>query len=165
MNTAATIGAYLIGIGVLVSIINVILSQKRGAHAGENPWHAGTLEWAMSSPPPHYAFVHLPMVATREPLWDNFDEFHDPADERILDGEEHYAFSTTWLDAAPVAIAKFPEDTIMPLVVSLALFGLFTSLLLKEIGIACAVGVAIFLLGCLWLWPKEPKMEKEIVVG
>ncbi|MGH7865401.1 MAG: cytochrome c oxidase subunit I, partial [Candidatus Binataceae bacterium] len=30
-----------------------ILSLARGRKAGENPWHANTLEWTTPSPPPH----------------------------------------------------------------------------------------------------------------
>lgn len=38
--------------------------------AGPNPWGAGTLEWATSSPPPSYNFAHIPVVKGLEPLWD-----------------------------------------------------------------------------------------------
>jgi cytochrome c oxidase subunit 1 len=33
-----------------------------GPVAPANPWHANTLEWATSSPPPYYNFEHLPVV-------------------------------------------------------------------------------------------------------
>ena len=33
-------------LGVLVFIVNVVWSRRRGAVAGANPWGAGTLEWA-----------------------------------------------------------------------------------------------------------------------
>ena len=31
--------------------------MRRGKLAGPNPWHANTLEWQTSSPPPHENFV------------------------------------------------------------------------------------------------------------
>ena len=42
-----------------------------GDVAAPNPWNAGTLEWATSSPPPNSNFPHPPTVAGREPIWEN----------------------------------------------------------------------------------------------
>ena len=163
LNLVSTIGGIVLTIGILLSIWNFLRSRTSGALAGDNPWKADTLEWATSSPPEAYAFVHLPMVRTRNPLWDEFDELHDPLDERTLaEGHEHLVFATSWLDAEPVAIAKFPEDTVMPLVTALAITGFFTALLLKSIAVAIGVAVLVFVMGCIWLWPREPKKEKEV---
>ena len=42
---------------------NFFYSMFRGAPAGNNPWHANTLEWACPSPPPHGNFGdELPTV-------------------------------------------------------------------------------------------------------
>ena len=47
----------LIGVSVLVFVINVVWSLRRGELAGDDPWGAGTLEWATTSPPPPYNFA------------------------------------------------------------------------------------------------------------
>ena len=151
----------MLAVGILVSIWNFFYSQRHGIVAGPNPWNADTLEWATTSPPEVYAFEHLPIVRTRNPLWDEFDEFEDARDERVLAGEEHFVFATSWLDAKPVAIAKFPEFTIMPLVMAIGIAGFFTAVLLKAVWFAIGAMGLIFLMGCVWLWPKEPKKEME----
>jgi cytochrome c oxidase subunit 1 len=69
LNLLATIGAYLTAVGVLVAVWNVLRSWRHGEPAGHNPWHAATLEWATSSPPPEYNFGRVPTVRNREPLW------------------------------------------------------------------------------------------------
>jgi cytochrome c oxidase subunit 1/cytochrome c oxidase subunit I+III len=51
MNELVTVGAFLFGVGILISIINFFYSKSAGAIAGENPWGADTLEWSTSSPP------------------------------------------------------------------------------------------------------------------
>ena len=37
--------------------------------AGDDPWGGRTLEWSISSPPPHYDFADLPIVTDRDPVW------------------------------------------------------------------------------------------------
>ena len=39
------------------SSIDVVRALRVGATAGDNPWGAGTLEWATTSPPPHSNFL------------------------------------------------------------------------------------------------------------
>ncbi|TMI79085.1 MAG: cytochrome c oxidase subunit I, partial [Bacillati bacterium ANGP1] len=51
-------------------LYNVVLSLRRGPAAGDNPWHAWTLEWATPSPPPEDNFTLVPPVRGRRPLWD-----------------------------------------------------------------------------------------------
>ncbi|MPZ14709.1 MAG: cytochrome c oxidase subunit I [Chloroflexi bacterium] len=68
-NVVATIGAFVIGVSVLVFIFNAFKSLRTGERAGDDPWDGMTLEWTIPSPPPHYNFVEIPTVAGRNPLW------------------------------------------------------------------------------------------------
>src|SRR5581483_5259391 len=58
-NLVATIGAYTLGLGVLVFIYNVALSLRSGEIAGSDPWDGMTLEWSIPSPPPGYNFASV----------------------------------------------------------------------------------------------------------
>jgi cytochrome c oxidase subunit 1 len=69
MNLLATIGAFIIAAAVLVYLVNVIYTTKRGPIAGPDPWDGRTLEWSTSSPPPEYNFVHTPVVSHRDEWW------------------------------------------------------------------------------------------------
>jgi cytochrome c oxidase subunit I len=69
-NLISTIGAFILGTGVLVSIVNVARSLKVGAVAGPDPWKGNTLEWFTPSPPPPNNFDVIPRVRSIEPMRD-----------------------------------------------------------------------------------------------
>jgi cytochrome c oxidase subunit 1 len=69
-NLISTIGAFIIALGVLLTIINVVRSLKKGPIAGPDPWKANTLEWLTTSPPPENNFDVVPRVRSVEPMKD-----------------------------------------------------------------------------------------------
>jgi cytochrome c oxidase subunit I len=69
-NQLSTLGALFQAAAILVFAWNAIVSLRRGAVAGNDPWDAWTLEWSTTSPPPEYNFATLPEVQSRRPLWD-----------------------------------------------------------------------------------------------
>jgi heme/copper-type cytochrome/quinol oxidase subunit 1 len=70
LNMLATIGAFMIGISVMVFLYNLFASLKNGQKAGTDPWDAFTLEWDTSSPPKKYNFLNIPVVRSRRPFYD-----------------------------------------------------------------------------------------------
>ena len=70
LNLISTIGAFILATGVLVTVVNVLRSLKRGAIAGPDPWKANTLEWFTTSPPPPNNFDVVPRVRSVEPMKD-----------------------------------------------------------------------------------------------
>jgi heme/copper-type cytochrome/quinol oxidase subunit 1 len=69
-NLASTIGSYILGVGVVLTCINVLWAMKRGQKAGNDPWRANTLEWFVPSPPPENNFDVVPRVRSVEPMKD-----------------------------------------------------------------------------------------------
>ncbi|MGH9300801.1 MAG: cytochrome c oxidase subunit I, partial [Acidimicrobiales bacterium] len=62
LNRLSTVGAYILGLSVIVLIYNFWVSWRKPIRAGDNPWDGGALEWATTSPPPHHNFASLPRV-------------------------------------------------------------------------------------------------------
>jgi cytochrome c oxidase subunit 1 len=70
LNIVETIGAFLLGMSMLIFVWNAWVSRSRGAAAGNDPWLANTLEWLTTSPPPAYNFGTLPRIRSERPLRD-----------------------------------------------------------------------------------------------
>jgi cytochrome c oxidase subunit 1 len=69
-NLISTIGSFILGAGILVTVFNAVRSTKKGVIAGPDPWKANTLEWFTSSPPPVNNFDIIPRVRSVEPMKD-----------------------------------------------------------------------------------------------
>ncbi|QQE81392.1 cbb3-type cytochrome c oxidase subunit I [Alicyclobacillus sp. SO9] len=71
LNFISTIGAYLMGLGFLFIVIEVIYSIKYGERdLTGDPWNGRTLEWSLPSPAPHYNFAVIPTVTERDYWWE-----------------------------------------------------------------------------------------------
>jgi cytochrome c oxidase subunit 1 len=69
-NLISTVGSFILGLGVLLTVLNVVRSLKRGTLAGPDPWKANTLEWFTTSPPPVNNFDVIPRIRSVEPMKD-----------------------------------------------------------------------------------------------
>ena len=146
-------------IGVLLLIVNVWISRKRGRPAGDNPWDAPTLEWATPSPPPPFNFVVLPTVASRHPLWEGRLEDRgggrSTLDRGMVLDHGRETIGVSMLDAEPDVILKMPGDSFAPLVMALAMSLLFSGLLIHAWWLAAIGAVAVALDIMIWLWPER----------
>ncbi len=70
-NYWSTIGAFILGIGILIFVIDLVYSCYKGKPSGEDPWDARTLEWATSNPPKEYNFAYVPHIHARDQVWED----------------------------------------------------------------------------------------------
>jgi cytochrome c oxidase subunit I len=69
-NLVATIGAFILTLGVVLTLVNAILSRVNGPDAGHDPWGGDSLEWFTLSPPEPHNFDVLPDVRSARPMRD-----------------------------------------------------------------------------------------------
>jgi cytochrome c oxidase subunit I len=78
LHVIATVGSWILVSGIIVLVVNLLISLRKGAPAPPNPWGAKTLEWTVSSPPPTENFHEIPVV-TRGPY--DFSHHEQPVAE------------------------------------------------------------------------------------
>jgi cytochrome c oxidase subunit 1/cytochrome c oxidase subunit I+III len=168
VNLITSIGSFVFAIGVLIFLINVVFSLKRGTPSGPNPWDAATLEWATASPPPAYNFAVIPTVASRHPLWeDRLSEGRARTNltEGLLLAEGREALSTSPIDARPVAIFKMPEDSYTPFLLGLFVSLVFVGLLLHWWVFTAVSTAAGSVALAVWLWPRQELAQRATAEG
>lgn len=154
LNLAASLGAALLALGVLALIVNGLWSRKRGLVAGDDPWGAGTLEWATTSPPPPYNFLHPPTVRGSYPVWEN------PPDTPVVVGlssRHREVLITSTHEAAPDHRYHMSGDSLWPFSLAVVTGGTLIGLIFHPV--AVPVGGALALATAAgWFWPShEPK--------
>jgi len=86
-NWTSTIGAYVIGIGMLIFLYAMITSWRGGVPAPGNPWGAHTLEARTETPVPLENFPVLPVV-TSDPYDFGVPDPYEVADSAELEEAE-----------------------------------------------------------------------------
>lgn len=168
LNFISTVGAFMIAAGVVVFIANVYRSLVGGEKAGDNPWGAGSLEWASSSPPPPYNFRTLVPITSMMPLWDQraLEAREQGADTQHIDLTDPFkreTLGTSLLEARPEQIIRIPTDSIAPFFLAGAMFVLFWGLLTMLVWLIVlgAAGCVVFTVWWLWPHPTEQQAARE----
>ena len=163
LNMLETVGAFLFGLAIVGVFVNLFWSRRHGRPAGPNPWGAGTLEWATTSPPRPYNFAQTPIVTDRQPLWVQPADTADP--EQVTDPElalapaelEHEVLLTAGPEAAPERVREMPGPSYWPLGAALALTGVSTAMLLRSLAFGVVAIGALVVCVVAWFWSEgEP---------
>jgi cytochrome c oxidase subunit I len=168
LNAIVSIGSAVFGLGTGITLLNWILSMRRGRRAPADPWGADSLEWSVESPPPEYNFAEIPVVESRHPLWEggvapalpvideNISELPPAVRSLALEGAfEKTSTITSGRDTRPSDVLEIPAPTVVPFVVALGLAVFFLGLLI-EAQVVGALGVAIAAAAVLrWLWNTD----------
>jgi cytochrome c oxidase subunit 1 len=158
LNALATAGAALIAASVLVFLVNVLRSVRRGAAAGANPWDGPTLEWATDSPPPPYGFLRIPVVEGRDALWAR------TPDEPVVTGlrsDRRELLVTSVLEADPDHRTVLPENSVWPFAAAVVTAAVFIGSIFTPWAVVWgAVPVLVVFTG--WFWPKPGESRPSL---
>ena len=108
-NMVSSIGAAFMAVGAIVLVINIIITSVKNQKVGNDPWEDGrTLEWSVSSPPPHYNFKQLPLVRGIDAYW-----------IEKMEGRKEMT------PAEPLGDIHMPNSSFIPFMISFGLFVAF----------------------------------------
>ena len=62
LHVVSTLGAFVLGVGLVICAAVLVHSLFRGRKAPPNPWGVATMEWETTSPPPVHNFEDTPKV-------------------------------------------------------------------------------------------------------
>jgi cytochrome c oxidase subunit 1 len=157
MNLLSTAGAVLLVAGGALFLFNIVRSRVHGAVATDNPWHADTLEWATSSPPPVYNFLEIPVVEGQNALWDRTEL----APVVIgLRRDRREVLVTDVMDAEPSNKTDFPLPSVWPFACAVVTSAFFVASIFTPWAVPVfALPIAITLIG--WFWPTSEDKRRD----
>jgi len=102
-NFIATVGAFILGVGIAIYFIVMIYTYFKGERVGRDCWDGRTLEWSLPNPPPEYNFLVIPTVHARDGWWYEKHHQEEIAKEKTLHAKEesahggiHMPFQSIW---------------------------------------------------------------------
>jgi cytochrome c oxidase subunit 1 len=168
MNMIETVGAFVIAASVLLLLVNMIWSARRGVVAGNDPWDARALEWSIPSPPPEYNFAEIPTIRARDDWWHR--KYTEDSDGRLVrlpaggaDPDDGPTTTATMSeqDSTDVVVTEpvrrhihMPSPSYYPLVVAAGLPCLAYAAVFRE-ALWLVPGLVLFLYGA-FAWGLEP---------
>ncbi|NBB79233.1 MAG: cytochrome c oxidase subunit I [Verrucomicrobia bacterium] len=143
-NMVCTIGAYVLAVGILLLLIDMVRCIRSGQPAGNDPWNARTLEWSTTSPPQVFNFAKTPVIPARDALWEHK---YGPENRRITYEDDHGHG------------VHMPSQSWMPLIASIGFIPLGLGMSMMQAGVPfmgyfAIFGLAVVCLG-LALWALE----------
>ena len=155
-NLIASIGSFVLAVGILLFLINVVITARNPTKSPLDPWNSRSLEWMTSNPPKEHNFDVIPTVH-------HLDEFfHRKYEEdsathtmrQIATAEEIMAEQERNADKH----IHMPSPSYWPIVLAAAVpvitFGMIFSHLIAVIG-------GVILLFAAFGWALEPSTAPE----
>ncbi|ADH88336.1 cytochrome c oxidase, subunit I [Ancylobacter novellus DSM 506] len=164
LNLISTFGAFTMAAGIAVLVVDVLRPGKK--RAPQNPWNAGTLEWAAGDPSEPWGIRSVPPVSSRYPLWDQKGLMEDIAAGRFyLPGApegKRETLVTDVLDATPEQVLRVPGDSFKPLIAAVLIGGSFIATTFHwwiTALVSGALGIAAIM---IWLWTGTARIPSTL---
>ncbi len=165
----STLGAFMLAAGVLLFLIDLARNFRLAPESGNagNVYGAGSLEWL---PTELYSTRSIPVVKSREPLWDDPGLSEDVEQGRyFLPGSatgRRETIVTSPLLAEPQYLQIMPGPSVWPFAAAVLTAGFFLALTVQAYTFGAVSGVLAVLAVLRWLWETDRPVEQgEVDIG
>jgi len=164
-NMISSVGAFMLAAGVLLFLIDVARSFRFTTdHDAGNIYDGGTLEWL---PTGLYSARSIPVVKSREPLWEDPGLAEDvKAGRYLLPGSAtglRETIVTSPLLAEPQYLQIIPGPSVWPFLAAIFTAGFFILLTIQAYTPSFTCGVLAVVCVLRWLWDTDRRV-KEVTV-
>ncbi|HWW58540.1 MAG TPA: cbb3-type cytochrome c oxidase subunit I [Sphingopyxis sp.] len=163
-NLISTVGAFMLGLGVLLFLVDLARNFRLAPGEGNagNVYGGGTLEWLPSE---LYSTRSIPVVTSREPLWDDPALAHEVEKGRYFlprsaTGRRE-TIVTSPLLAEPQYLQIMPGPSPWPFAAAIFTAGFFLALTVQAYMFAWVSGVLAVISVLRWLWETDRPVEIE----
>jgi cytochrome c oxidase subunit I+III len=173
LNFISTIGAFLLGVGFLVLLWDVLRPKGKEPKPKRNPWGGGTLEWLQEAGGPKWGMRSIPEIDSRYPLWEqpNFERDVEEGRFYLPDAEEgkRETLVSSVIDALPIQCLRLPGPTFITLFAALFTGGIFIFATFQWWWLTAISTVLALAAILVWLWTGTAfipeKDEKDVGHG
>lgn len=167
LNLLSSFGSFVMAMGFVLAALDIVLIFLYGKPFRRNPWKAGTLEWAMPTPPASYSFASIPHISKRAD-----DLPIDQLGAELAAGRGYLGFARNgWMESIgvdavsgePNQIIVLPKPTYLPILTAIATGGFFVCLLFKLYGLAVLFLVATLAIFLLWTRNDDARLDRGAV--
>ena len=135
-NLIASIGSFVLAVGILIFLINVLITIRNPQKSPLDPWNARSLEWMTTNPPKEHNFDVIPTVHHLD------DFFHQKYEEDVVTNTMKQVRTAEEIMAEQERNADkhihMPSPSYWPIVLAFGLpvitFGLIYSHLISVVG-------------------------------
>jgi cytochrome c oxidase subunit 1 len=148
LNLLATVGAFILAASMLPFLYAVFVNRRSGQPAPADAWDGRTLEWSISSPPPHHNFHEIPTVSHVDDFWHKkYGEDEEGRAVRIATIEEPSRYTEDSI--------HLPSPSYYPMMTAGGLVLMAYGFMFAPVGlIVFAIGLLV-LLGGVFGWSME----------
>jgi cytochrome c oxidase subunit 1 len=106
LNQLETVGSFILALSFAVFLYNIFKTSRGPRNAPADPWNGATLEWSIPSPPQEWNFAQVPVVHSRDALWEIRREHGGPLPEppRVSGAGIHLPNPSYWPLVAAVGV-------------------------------------------------------------
>lgn len=148
LNMVSTIGAFTIAVSMLPFLYAMLVNSRKGIPAPADAWDGRTLEWSISSPPPHHNFHEVPNVEAIDDFWHRkYGEDDEGRAVRVKTFPEPSRYTDEYI--------HLPSPSYYPIMLAAGLVLMAYGFVFAPLGIPLFVIGALMLFGGAFGWAQE----------